>query len=125
MGFWDDPASWPSDGSWPGNPGGSIEGTVTKLAVLMGRYGRLSLCVELDNDGRQRWANSRLWRTMGDARIETGDRVRITRGPDEPNPGGKPSSTWTVERLAPTPSSVATAWPAQAQAPAAAAGPTW
>jgi hypothetical protein len=83
----------------------------------MSAAGRLALCVELDGDGRERWANSRLWRTLADARIEPGDRVTITRGPDESRGDGqRPATTWRVERSA-------------AMAPAAAlqatGGPTW
>jgi hypothetical protein len=144
---WDDPGSWPGSVMWP-NPGGSLEGTVTRMAILpRSSFGRTEtrLCIELDGDGVQRWANNRLWRTIGDARVMPGDRVRITRGPDEPNPspGGKPFSTWTVERLQPgqppqtAPAAPQTAPAAQAgwgapqapqaapAAPAAPAGPSW
>lgn len=100
MDFWDDPGNWPGDGSWPSRPGETIEGTVTRMAVRTGRFGRPGLCLELDGDGRERWANSRLWRTLGDARVQVGDRIRVTRGPDEPMRPGQAhaSTTWTVER---------------------------
>lgn len=118
MSFWDDPAHWPGDGSWPRVAGEAVEGTITRMAVRNGSYGRLSLCVELDGDGRERWCNSRLWRTLADARIEPGDRVRVTRGPDEPSGNGqsRPATTWRVERLQHAPPTLAQ--PAKA-------GPTW
>ena len=119
MSFWDDPQNWPGDDSWPRMAGEMVEGTITRMAVRQGRYGRLALCVELDGDGRERWANSRLWRTLADARIEPGDRVRITRGPDEPRGDGqRPATSWRVER------STAIA-PPPAAAQQATGGPTW
>jgi hypothetical protein len=145
---WDDPGAWPGSVMWPSS-GGTVEGVVTRMAVLpRSSFGRTEsrLCIELDGDGVQRWANNRLWRTLGDARVMPGDRVRITRGPDEPNPspGGKPFSTWTVERLQPTqppaqapqagwgaqqgPAPAPSPWGAQQapqQPPAAPAGPSW
>lgn len=117
MSFWDDPAHWPGDGSWPRVPGESVEGKITRMEVATGTYGRLSLCVELDGDGRKRWANARLWRTLADSRADIGDRVRITRGQDEPRGDGqRPASTWRVERLQPAPAQ---------QTAARQGGPTW
>lgn len=125
---WDDPGSWPAGGSWPA-PGGSIEGTVTRIAILpRSAFGKTEerLCVELDGDGVQRWCNNRLWRTVGEARIVPGDRVRITRGPDQPNPtGARPITSWTVERLQQAPPAPAASGWGAAQAPVQQAGPSW
>jgi hypothetical protein len=100
MGFWDDPANWPSGNGWPARPGDTVEGTVTRMELQQSRYGRQQLVVELDGDRVKRWCNGRLWRCLGDARIEPGDRIRVTRGPDDPSGGGeKPGSTWIVERI--------------------------
>lgn len=126
MGFWDDPANWPSNGAWPNRPGETVEGTVTRMELGQSRYGRAQLVVELDGDGVKRWCNARLWRCLGDARIEPGDRVRVIRGPDDPNSGQgqRPGSTWTVERLAAPPpaQSPPQSWGAH---PTPAPGPTW
>lgn len=93
MSFWDDPRNQPSSGAWP------AAGTISKLAVLESpRFARLTLCVELDNDGRQRWCSSRLWRAIAESRADVGDHITVTRGPDEPNPAGQPISTWIVQR---------------------------
>ena len=102
MGFWDDPTHWPSDGSWPTIPGETVEGTITRMGIRPSRYGRLQLCIELDGDGRERWCNARLWRTIGMLAPEVGERIIVTRGPDEPTlPGstGRPPSTWIVEKV--------------------------
>lgn len=122
---WDDPRNWPGDTSWPGFPGESLEGRVTRMSVRPGSYGRLSLCVELDGDGRERWCNSRLWRCLGEARVQVGDMIRVTRGKDDPpRPGqARPSTTWTVERLRPQPSKPP--WGQQPEAPQQPSGPTW
>lgn len=79
--FWDDPASWPAS-AWPAQPGASITGTITRMAVRQSRYGRLALCVELDGDGKERWCNTGLWRELGAARVELGDRIVVTRKDD-------------------------------------------
>ena len=85
---WDDPGNWPGDMSWPARPGDAVEGRVTRMEVRTGRFGRPSLCVELNSDGRQRWANSRLWRALGELRVQVGDVVKVTRGQDvPPQPG--------------------------------------
>jgi hypothetical protein len=130
MSFWDDPKNWPTGAAWPAEPGGWVDGTVTRMELHQSRYGRAQLVVELDGDGLKRWCNGRLWRTLGDARVEVGDRIRVTRGPDEPTsaPGAKPATTWNVERIQP-PAPAAPGvlkWGAAAPAPqTAATGPTW
>lgn len=133
MNFFDDPAHQPPDPVGI-RPGETAQGTITMLNVKEGRFGRLALTWELDHDGRERWANARLWKAMAAARLDVGDMARITRGPDEPNPSGKPSTTWTVERLTPTPTTrpTPTFTPASAPAPAPAGaaghvqrGPSW
>jgi hypothetical protein len=125
MGFFDDPAHSRSRGMQVGE---SIEGAITALAIRTNRYGREGLAYELDGDGRVRWAPARLWDAMADLRIDIGDRVRITRGPDEPARGdGKPATTWTIARLPLAPAAPAAGWGAgtpQARA-AVPAGPTW
>jgi hypothetical protein len=131
--FWDDPQHWPGDGSWPRTPGEEVEGTITRMAVMMGRFARLSLCVELDGDGRQRWANARLWRAIGELRAEVGDRIRVTRGADDstvqPGASGKLPSTWKVERLPARPAAGAQPvgyWgDGQAAGATGQTGPTW
>lgn len=124
MSFWDDPRNWPGQGAWPATPGETIEGTITRMELQQSRYGRNQLVVELDGDGVKRWCNGRLWRTLADARVDVGDRVRVTRGHDEPVPGGqKPASTWVVERLQPTPATARAA--GYGQAPQAAQQPQW
>ncbi len=127
MSFWDNPKNWPGTDSWPAEPGGIVQGTITRMAIKQSRYGRAQLVVELDSDGIVRWCNSRLWRTFGDARIEPGDSVRVTRGPDEDRGGEKPATTWRVERLQPAPAAGRpTSWGAAAPAtPQPQPGPTW
>lgn len=109
MSFWDAPSSWPAD-SWPSAPGVSVAGTVTRMAVRQSRYGRLTLCVELDGDGKERWCSTGLWRSMGIARVEPGDTIRVTRHDD-----GQGGARWDVTKGAPeAPSAVPTQ-----------AGPQW
>jgi hypothetical protein len=133
-GFWDDPKNWPTGAAWPAEPGGWVDGTVTRMELHQSRYGRAQLVLELDGDGLKRWCNGRLWRTLGDARVEVGERIRVTRGPDEPTsaPGAKPATTWTVKRIqppaAPTGPPVVLKWgaaAAPAAQPAMTEGPTW
>ena len=92
MSFWDDPASWPMS-AWPAQPGASVTGTVTKMAVRQSRYARLTLCIELDGDGKERWCSTGLWREMGAARVEPGDRITVTRADN-----GTDGAKWTVVR---------------------------
>lgn len=100
MTFWT-PDHTPPAGSWPAPDGPPKEGTVTRLGVELSRYGRPSLCVELDGDGVKRWCGMRLWRGFAELRVEVGERVRVTRLTDEPAtaPGQRPGSRWLVERL--------------------------
>ena len=107
MSFWDDPQSWPAS-AWPSQPGGTVTGTVTKMAVRQSRYARLTLCVELDGDGKERWCSTGLWREMGAARVEPGDRITVTR-----TDNGDGGARWTVTK---------TSAPAE---PAAPPGPEW
>lgn len=116
MGFWDDPTHQPPAGAWP------AEGVITRMQVMQSSYGRLALCVELDNDGRQRWCPTRMWRAFADARADVGDRVSVSRGPDMPPriPGGEPVRSWQVEKTAPPGRTGSPTWPAPSGA-----GPTW
>ena len=93
---WDNPKNLPETAAIPA--GGSVEGTITELGFETNMRGQPTLTYTLDH-GRKRWCNSQLWRTLGHARVQVGDRVRITRGPDEPSTGQYPRTTWTVERL--------------------------
>lgn len=123
--FWDTPGNTPPSGSWPIPNGPPVEGTITRMTVEQSRYGRPSLCVELDGDGVKRWCGMRLWRALAELRVEIGERVRVSRLPDEPaaGEGQRGASRWRVERLtvpqapAPTwgpPTGQAPSWPAQA-----------
>ena len=78
--------------------GDSVEGTITQLGIETNLRGNQTLTWTIDG-GPKRWANMRLWRTMADARVNPGDTVRITRGPDQDSGGSMPATTWTVERL--------------------------
>ena len=100
MGFFDNKAHRPP--STRIEVGESVEGVITQLGMDTNLRGALTLVWALDS-GPKRWANKRLWRTMADARIDIGDRVRITRGEDEDTGGTMAATTWTVERLAPGP----------------------
>ena len=97
MGFFDNPQHRPP--STRIDVGETVEGVITQLGMDTNLRGALTLVYALDS-GPKRWANKRLWRTMADARIDVGDRVRITRGPDEDTGGSMPATSWTVERLA-------------------------
>ena len=114
MGFWDAPEHHPTIG-WP--VGQAQEGTITALEVARNSWGNLALKYALD--GRTAWANRMLWATLAQARVDVGDRVRITKtGEDQSN--GKVRSSWTVERLAPSA-------PPHLQAPVqhVSVGPSW
>jgi hypothetical protein len=126
MSFWDQPEHWPGDTAWPKAPGGTVEGTISRMAVMQNRYQRNALCIELDGDGVQRWCNGRLWRALADIRADVGDRIRVTRGPDgEAQPGRSASTSWTVDRLTPAGApAVQPTWPQQV-APAAAGASGW
>lgn len=118
MGFWDTPEHHPSTG-W--RVGESREGTITGLEVATNGWGRTALRYTLD--GQSAWASSTLWRTLADARVDLGDRIRITKTAEEQS-NGKTRSLWAVQRLAPGP-----AHPVQTQPPAPAPvlqqGPSW
>ena len=100
MGFFDNQAHRPP--STRIEVGEVVEGVITQLGMDTNMRGQLTLVWSLDS-GPKRWASKRLWRTFADARIDIGDRVRITRGPDEDTGGTMPAGTWTVERLTPGP----------------------
>lgn len=92
---WDDPQNLPRTSAI--GVGQSVEGVVTALQFEPNMRGAMTLTYTLDH-GIKRWCNSQLWKALGHARIQVGDRVRITRGPDEPGTGQYPRTTWTVER---------------------------
>jgi hypothetical protein len=115
MGFFDNPEHRPPSSRI--EVGDSVEGQITQLGLETNLRGALTLVYALDS-GPKRWANKRLWRTMADARIDIGDRVRITRGPDEDTGGSMPATTWTVERLAPGPTQPSQPSQPQVQVPA-------
>jgi hypothetical protein len=92
---WDDPKNLPESSAI--QPGQSVSGQITHLSFEPNLRGALTLTWAVDG-GRKRWANSQLWRAMGDARVQVGDRVTVTRGPDEPSTGQYPRTTWRVER---------------------------
>lgn len=126
--FWDIPGNTPPSGSWPIPDGPPVEGTITRLVVETSRYGRPSLCVELDGDGMKRWCGMRLWRALAELRVDIGERIRVTRLPDEPGaPGERPTPRWRVERVAaPAPVPQASAWgPPPGQPAAAPSRPAW
>ena len=114
---WDAPENRPASTSI--QPGQSVEGVITQLGFEPNLRGLTTLTWTLDN-GRKRWANAQLWRCLADARVQIGDRIRVTRGQDEPSAGQYPRTTWTVERLTGPPAAPATGAPAavQAQVPA-------
>ena len=91
--------------------GESVTGTLSMLKIATNMRGEMALVWAVDG-GPERWANKRLWRAMADSRVDVGDRITITRGPDEERPGqAMAATTWTVER-------------GQKQAPAAQAVPS-
>jgi hypothetical protein len=97
---WDDRGNMPPTMSI--QPGETVAGTITGLGFEVDREGQRTLVWTLDG-GRPRWANKGLWRAMAQARLQVGDHVRITRGPDQAS-GGVTRSTWTIERgAAPSP----------------------
>lgn len=100
---WDAPGSWPSTSAWPATPGESIEGTITRIAIDVNRFGREGLVVELNNDDTLRNCNTALWRALGALRVRKGDRIKVTRGQDLPKQPGQAyaTTTWKVERLEP------------------------
>jgi hypothetical protein len=113
---WEDRANQPPSGSI--QPGETVAGLITALAFELDREGQRTLVWTLDG-GRPRWANKGLWRAMAQARLQVGDHVRITRGPDQPS-GGVTRSTWTIDRVtAPAPA------PFHAAAQAAPQMPAW
>lgn len=88
MSVWDAPDARPPE-SWP-REGEAVEATITRIDFAPGRYGQ-TCQIELDRDGRMRFAPKALWRTLYQLRPEIGDRVRISRlSKDE----------WRVDRLA-------------------------
>ena len=103
MSFWDAPGHLPSTNGNGLAVGEIIEGTLTHLSVEMSpRFQKLQLRWSIDH-GMQHWANTSLWRAMAACRVDIGDRIRITRGPDmAPSGTMKPPHTYTVERLTPT-----------------------
>ena len=117
---WANPANRPQTSSI--QEGETVTGTVTALAFEPNLRGQVTLTWSLDG-GRKRWANTQLWRAMADARIQPGDRITVTRGPDEPSTGQYPRTTWTVTRHSgPAPiaaAPVAVAAPAAVPVPAA------
>ena len=100
MGFFDNKDHRPPSTSI--EVGESVEGVITHLGVSHNLEGKLVLMYGLDG-AKPKFAPLTLWRTLADARVDAGDRVRITRGPDEDRGAPSPAKTWTVERLAPGP----------------------
>lgn len=120
VGFWDTPEHLPT-GGWP--VGSSKEGTLTGLQIARNSWGNIGLRYALD--GQDAWANRSLWSTMAAARVDVGDRVRITKTHEDQS-NGKVRTHWTVERIqapayvqpAPTPATMPR--PAQTSI-----GPSW
>jgi hypothetical protein len=94
---WDDRANHPPSSSI--RPGDTVAGTIMDIHFELDEDGRQKSLVWALEDGRKRWANVGLWRAIIAARLQVGDHVRITRGPDQ-TAGGKTTSTWTIERTA-------------------------
>ena len=99
--------------------GESVEGVLTHLGMDRNMKGEMALVYALDG-GKPTFAAMTLWRTLADARVDAGDRIRITRGPDEDRGAPSPAKTWTVERLAagPTTRHPLAADPSRTAAPA-------
>lgn len=79
-------------------PGTVVHGVISDItADTTGRYPGLRYRI----DGLRYRANSRLWATIREARIQNGETVRITRLPDTPPAydGMNPASNWQVERI--------------------------
>jgi hypothetical protein len=115
---WDDRANHPPSSAI--RPGDTVAGTIMDLHFELDEKGVEKELVWALDDGRKRWANRGLWRAIIAARLQVGDHVRITRGPDQTS-NGRTSSTWTIER---TPAPMAAPAPAPVHA-AAPQMPAW
>ena len=95
--FWDDPRAKPANAKI--QVGETVSGTVTGLELATSRSGDDTIRYAID--GVWRYTNKRLHNALWSARPLVGDRVEITRLPDDPpRESGITATNWTVRVVA-------------------------